>query len=70
MREDIWIRSRYQHEAEHFTIFAQQLVSIMERKSITLRYNPSIVEHYIKVFQRNWINPAPSGYWDYYQAYD
>jgi hypothetical protein len=70
MREDIWIRSRYQHEAEHFTIFAQQLVSIMERKSITLRYNPSIVEHYIKVFQRNWINAAPSGYWDCYQVYD
>jgi len=67
MFEEGWVRSRYRHEAEHFTIFDHQLVSIMEQQSTTLRYNKPIIEHYITVFERNWRNALASGYWYSYQ---
>lgn len=70
MLEEGWISSRYQHEAEHFTIFDQQLVSIMGRKSITLRYSPPIVEHYTTVFEKNWRNASHSGYWYFHLPYE
>lgn len=70
MHEEGWISSRYQHEAEHFTIFDKQLVSIMGRKSITLRYSQPIVEHYTTVFEKNWRNASYSGYWYSQPPYD
>lgn len=49
-----WVNSHYDRGCEWFTIFDGHLVSIREKSFIKLHYSKTMLDHYQKVFSKNW----------------
>ncbi|CAA6802837.1 MAG: Unknown protein [uncultured Thiotrichaceae bacterium] len=49
-----WVNSNFDRGCEWFTIFDGHLVSIREKSFIKLHYSKTMLDHYQKVFQKNW----------------
>lgn len=49
-----WVNSNFDRGCEWFTIFDGHLVSIREKSFIKLHYSKTMLDHYQKVFNKNW----------------